>query len=71
MNDYEWGTYGTALSEREKQVLIDGLKNESICEQLYLSLGTVKNYVTSIYKKLSIASRTDAAQFLKRRYKQK
>ena len=51
------------LSERELEVLqliADGLKNQEIATQLYLSLNTVKAHTRSIYGKLDVNSRTQA-----------
>ena len=52
-----------ALSEREDQVLrlaARGSSNEQIAGALCLSMGTVKNHVTSIYSKLGVRSRAAA-----------
>jgi DNA-binding NarL/FixJ family response regulator len=52
------------LSERETQILrllTQGLSNRQIGERLYLSEGTVKNYVTSVFQKLGVTDRTQAA----------
>ncbi|MEG1278712.1 MAG: LuxR C-terminal-related transcriptional regulator, partial [Cellulosilyticaceae bacterium] len=49
------------LTEREKSVfelLIRGYTNAQIASQLYLSVGTVKNYVSGIYDKVEIRDRT-------------
>ncbi|WP_409344141.1 response regulator [Paenibacillus sp. MBLB4367] len=56
-------TYG--LSERELQVLgciADGLNNREISEKLFLSEGTVKNYISSIYSKLDVRDRIQATK---------
>lgn len=48
------------LSERELDVLkclADGLTNSQIAERLFLSDGTVRNYISSIYSKLNVHSR--------------
>lgn len=53
-----------ALSEREREILqliAKGLNNRQISEQLYLSEGTVRNYVSSIFAKLNVSDRTQAA----------
>jgi DNA-binding CsgD family transcriptional regulator len=42
------------LTEREMEVLqylADGLDNREIADKLYLSEGTVKNYISRIYSK--------------------
>lgn len=52
------------LNEREKDVLrllALGLSNAEIAARLYLSEGTVRNYVSSILDKLDVADRTQAA----------
>lgn len=57
------------ITEREKDIcmlLIEGMTNKEICEKLYLSTGTVKNYITSIYNKLGVSNRTAAVLFLKK-----
>lgn len=52
------------LSEREKEVLGllgKGLSNAEIAARIYLSEGTVRNYVSSIFEKLGVTDRTQAA----------
>jgi NarL family two-component system response regulator LiaR len=52
------------LSERELEVLqllAQGLTNAEIAEKLYLTRGTVRNYVSSILSKLDVDDRTQAA----------
>lgn len=52
------------LSEREIDVLRllgNGMSNAAIAEQLFLSEGTVRNYVSSILAKLQVEDRTQAA----------
>jgi RNA polymerase sigma factor (sigma-70 family) len=49
------------LSEREREVLrliADGLSNREIADQLFLSVATVKWYLTHIYSKLGVQTRT-------------
>lgn len=56
------------LSERELEVakmLAQGFTNKQISSALYISEGTVKNYVSNIYSKIGITDRTAAALFLK------
>lgn len=55
-----------ALTDQEKQVLgqiVEGKTNREIAEVLYLSAGTVRNYVSSILSKLEVANRAEAAVF--------
>ena len=57
-------TLVNALSDRELDVLrllARGMSNAEIAEQLYLSQGTVRNYVSAILTKLDLADRTQAA----------
>jgi len=52
------------LSQREKEVLGllgKGLSNAEIAARVYLSEGTVRNYVSSIFEKLGVEDRTQAA----------
>ena len=52
------------LTPREKEVFVwigQGASNREIAEQLYLSEGTVKNYVTSILGRLGLRDRTQVA----------
>jgi len=52
------------LSHREKEVLGllgKGLSNAEIAARVYLSEGTVRNYVSSIFEKLGVEDRTQAA----------
>jgi NarL family two-component system response regulator LiaR len=52
------------LSEREREILrliARGLSNEEIARQLFLSKGTVRNYVSAILSKLEVSDRTQAA----------
>jgi len=46
--------------------LVQGKDNREIAETLFLSLGTVKNYVSQIYMKLEVANRTNAIIALKK-----
>jgi two-component system, NarL family, response regulator LiaR len=52
------------LSQREKEVLGllgKGLSNSEIAKRIFLSEGTVRNYVSSIFEKLGVSERTQAA----------
>jgi DNA-binding NarL/FixJ family response regulator len=53
-----------ALSDREREVfqlLGRGLNNSEIAQKLFITEGTVKNYVSTILSKLGVADRTQAA----------
>lgn len=55
-----------SLSPRELSILIkisEGMKNKQIGEALYLSEKTVKNYVTSIFRKIKVKDRVHATLF--------
>ena len=57
-------TVAADLSSRERDVLklvARGLSNSEIAERLFLSEGTVRNYVSSILAKLGVTDRTQAA----------
>jgi DNA-binding NarL/FixJ family response regulator len=54
------------LTTQEKQVLLliaEGNTNRQIAEQLYLSQGTIRNYVSSILSKLRVSNRAEAAAY--------
>jgi DNA-binding NarL/FixJ family response regulator len=54
------------LSNRELSILIkisEGMKNKEIAETLYLSEKTVKNYVTSIFRKIEVEDRVHATLY--------
>ena len=49
------------MTEREKEIctlLAKGLNNRQIADELYISEGTVKNYISSIYDKTGIHDRS-------------
>jgi DNA-binding NarL/FixJ family response regulator len=52
------------LTPREKEILAfltTGKTTREIATELYLSQGTVKAHLTSIYRKLGVSNRTEAA----------
>jgi NarL family two-component system response regulator LiaR len=56
---------GNELTERERDVLrcmVEGLNNNEIADKLVISLGTVKFHVSSIFRKLGVASRVEAVK---------
>lgn len=55
------------LTEREREILnliAQGLTNQEIAAQLVIEVGTVKNHIHSIFDKLNVSSRKDAALYL-------
>lgn len=61
---YDWESSEIGLKEREIIALVaDGLSNKEIAERLYLSEGTVRNYISGILDKLCLRDRTQLAVF--------
>ena len=55
------------LTDREREILnliAAGLTNQAIADQLIIEVGTVKNHIHSIFDKLNVSSRKDAALYL-------
>lgn len=51
------------LSQREQdilQLLVEGLSNADIAQRLFLSEGTVRNYLSGLFTKLGVSDRTQA-----------
>jgi LuxR family maltose regulon positive regulatory protein len=63
----EWleiGALVEPLSKREMEIIrliVEGYSNKEIAQKLYISLRTVKYHTTSIYAKLGVSGRTQAA----------
>ncbi len=52
------------LTQREREVLywlVQGASNDVISQELNITVGTVKAYLTTIFEKLNVTSRTQAA----------
>ena len=57
------GEQNAKLNDRERQILelvTDGLSNQEIAEKLNLAQPTIKNYLSRIFDKLNVRSRTQA-----------
>ena len=62
---------GTELTERERAVLalmVKGMSNGAIAEQLTLSLSTIRTHVTNILARLGVATRTEAVALTVQRH---
>lgn len=60
------GITGTGLSDKECEIMTqvaNGLSNKEIAETLFLSEGTVRNYISIILEKLKLRDRTQLAIF--------
>lgn len=60
------GLSGFGLSERETEIaarVAEGLSNREIAEALFLSEGTVRNYISAVLEKLELRDRTQLAVF--------
>lgn len=62
--EVDYRKYG--ISEKEQTIIelvAEGLSNREIAENLYLSEGTVRNYISMILEKLGLRDRTQLAVF--------
>ncbi len=56
------------ITEREKEIielLLKGYDNKKICEELFISLNTVKTHIYSIYQKTNVKNRMELANLVK------
>ena len=54
------------ISKKEQSIIVlvaEGLSNKEIAERLYLSEGTVRNYISVVLEKLALRDRTQLAVF--------
>ena len=61
---FDFDHYG--IVEKEQEIIeqvAKGLSNKEIASLLYLSEGTVRNYISTILEKLSLRDRTQLAIF--------
>ena len=63
-NEFDFSAHGISEKEREIMELVaEGLSNKEIAGRLYLSEGTVRNYLSTLLEKLSLRDRTQLAVF--------
>ncbi|MBO4396346.1 MAG: response regulator transcription factor [Eubacterium sp.] len=63
-HEFDYDAYD--IHEKEKEILeavATGLNNKEIAEQLFLSEGTVRNYISTLLDKLALRDRTQLAIF--------
>ncbi|MEJ2749579.1 MAG: LuxR C-terminal-related transcriptional regulator, partial [Anaerolineae bacterium] len=56
------------MSSRQQEILrllVDGRDNRTIAQQLELSVKTIENHLTRLYRQLSVQSRLEAANFVR------
>jgi two-component system, NarL family, response regulator LiaR len=59
----DWPGREAGLSPREAEVIAlitQGLSNQQIADRVFVSINTVKTYIRSAYRKIGVASRTQA-----------
>ena len=63
-SDFNWEAHDISPKEYEIICLVaEGLNNKEIANDLFLSEGTVRNYISTILEKLSLRDRTQLACF--------
>lgn len=58
------------FTEREQEIiqyLLKGFSNREMANELYLTEGTVKNYISTIYSKIGVKDRTQAILYFQKR----
>ncbi len=61
---FDYSEYG--INEKEQEIIVlvsEGLSNKEIASELFLSEGTVRNYLSEILEKLNLRDRTQLAIF--------
>lgn len=61
---FDYSAHGVSRKEQEMITLVaQGMSNREIAETLYLSEGTVRNYLSAVLEKLGLRDRTQLAVF--------
>lgn len=69
-NEFDYSRYD--ISEKERVIIeavAEGLSNKEIADKLFLSEGTVRNYISSVLDKLALRDRTQMAVFYYKNHK--
>ena len=62
--EFNYKSYGISQKEFDIITLVsEGLSNKEISTELFLSEGTVRNYISGILEKLNLRDRTQLAVF--------
>jgi DNA-binding NarL/FixJ family response regulator len=72
LSDSPTGLKDFGLTDQETEVVslvAEGLSNKEIAEKLFLSEGTVRNYISNILSKLDLRDRTNLAIFYYKHFK--
>ncbi len=63
-SDFDYGRYDISAKESDIiELVAEGLSNREIASELFLSEGTVRNYLSTILEKLGLRDRTQLAVF--------
>lgn len=63
-SDFDYGRYDIGAKESDIiELVAEGLSNREIASELFLSEGTVRNYLSTILEKLGLRDRTQLAVF--------
>ena len=63
-DEFDFSAHGISDKEREIMTLVaEGLSNKEISGKLFLSEGTVRNYISTLLDKLELRDRTQLAVY--------
>lgn len=69
LNSPHFDVKGYAFSKREQEIIslmYQGYTNKQIAEKLFISEGTVKNYISNIYTKIGVNNRAKAILYFRK-----